>query len=885
MAGEKHKKERNRNKKETKKNKRKTQIAKENEKEIKKGKKIKFKDKHPKISLTIKIILIFMLIAIVVGTGIVVGAIYGEIGEEFEITVEELAAPASNSIIYDTEGNILAELNGEENRKNITLDEMSPYLANAYIAIEDERFETHKGVDILRTGKAIVTFITNGGSSSFGGSTITQQLVKNITKEDDDEGIAGVTRKIKEWAKAYQIERLLSKNQILELYLNTIFVGGKNYCGVETGSYYYFNKSAKDLSLVECAFMAGINSGPNSYNPYGTKAYGTDENKTNKINNKVKVVLNKMLELGYISQEEHDSAVKEVNEQGVTFNKGEKTTNYSYHTDALINQVIKDLMEEKDLSKAAAQNYLETQGLKIYSTQSLTAQKALEEAMANAKRVNSSDKVDENGNAIKTQAASVIIDNKTGYVVACVGGLGEKTARGLNRATQSLRQPGSTIKPISDVIPGLEERIITAATLYNDNYTVFPIEGSKDVYTPKNYNKFRGIISVRQAIETSQNIPFVKIMRELTPAKSMEYLEKMGITTLNHEKDGLAAMSIGGLTDGISPLEMAAAYATIANDGIYIEPTFYTEVKDSNNNVVLSAKQETRRAFSEATAYIAKDILTEPVEGSEGTAKKCAIKGMDVAAKTGTSSGDKDRWLCGFTNYYTGAVWYGFDDPEFVPSTGISPAVLVWASSMTKIHEGLETSRFKAPSNIVTATICRDSGKLASDTCTNTYTEIFEKGTVPQSCEGHSEYTICSETGLLANEYCTKTTTIHKTYLIEKEKLGLWTTESNNQENEIPNTYCELHTKPEETVKPKEDPEEEPDKDDPTIDTEKPSAGDTNKPEDEEKKDPDTNTDNSNKEDSNKENDGAIGGSGDEIPPIEETENPSGEQTTPKEEN
>lgn len=868
MAGNKHGKKKSTNKKDNRKSKKKTQIAKENEKEIKKGKKIKFKDKHPKLSIAIKIIIMLVLLVTVVGAGIFIGAIYGAFGDEFEITVEELVEPASNSIIYDNEGNVIAELNGDENRKNITLEEMSPYLANAYVAIEDERFQEHNGVDILRTGKAILTFVTNGGSSSFGGSTITQQLVKNITKEDDDEGMAGVTRKVKEWAKAYQIERLISKYQILELYLNTIFVGGQNY-GVETGAYYYFNKSAHDLSLVECAFLAGINSAPNAYNPYGTKAYGIDEQKTTKIDNKVKVVINKMLEVGYISQEERDTAIKEVEEQGMKFTKGEKTTNYSYHTDALINELIEDLMEEKELSKAAAQNYLETKGLSIYSTEVPAIQTAAQESMNNAKRINSRENTDENGNPVQSQAAIVIIDHKTGYVVGCVGGLGEKTSRGLNRVTQARRRPGSTIKPLTSVAAGLEEKIITAATLYNDNITDFYVPG----WNPQNLNNNnRGIISVRQAIETSQNIPFIKVVKELTTEKGVEYLEKMGITKLDPKQDLLASVSLGGLTNGASPLEMAAAYATIANDGIYIEPTFYTKVLDSDNQVVLESKQETHRAFSETTAYITKSILTGPVTGASGTAKKCAIKGMDVAAKTGTSNEDKDRWLCGFTNYYTSAVWYGYDKEETVVVNGISPATLIWSAAMSKVHEGLEQSRFKTPSNIITATICRDSGKLASDTCTNTYSEIFEKGTIPQSCEGHTGHTICKETNLLANQYCTNTETIYKTYLIEKEKLGLWTTSSNSVETAIPETYCEIHKKVEEPVEP-EKPEEPEEPEEPTVEPEEPDTDSENQPVEKPNDGKDNNNTATDGEETTENNenteneDGAIGGSGDELPP------------------
>lgn len=799
------KKEKQTIKKVAKKSTKKTEIAKKNDKTIKKDKKIKFKDKHPKLSLAIKIIIMLILLIAVIGTGIVIGVIYGVFGDDFEITIEQLAKPTSNSIIYDAEGNVIAELNGDENRKNITLQDMSPYLANAYVSIEDERFKEHNGVDILRTGKAIVTYIFNGGSSSFGGSTITQQLVKNITDDKEDTGFAGMLRKAKEWTKAYQVERLISKDQILELYLNTIFVGGQNY-GVETGAYYYFNKSAHDLTLVECAFMAGINSAPNAYNPYGENGYGVNEKKTNRIINKTKTVLGKMLELNKITKEEYDGAIAEINEKGVVFTKGEKTTNYSYHTDALINEVISDLMVEMNLSKAAAQNYLETQGLHIYSTERPDIQSKVQEAMNNAKRVNSKENYDEAGNPVQTQAAMIVIDHKTGYVLGCVGGLGEKTAGGLNRATQSRRQPGSTIKPIADVIPGLEEKMLTAATLYNDVLTDFYVPG----WNPKNYNNYRGLITVRQAIETSQNIPFIKIMKELTPVKGIDYLQKMGITQLDKSKDGLAAVSIGGLTNGVNALEMAAAYGTIANDGIYIEPTFYTKVEDSDHNTILTSKQESGRAFSEATAYIAKDILTEPVTGGAGTARRCQISGMDVGAKTGTSNKDIDRWLCGFTNYYTAAVWYGYDVQETVVAGNVSPATLIWAEAMKNIHSGLESSRFKVPSNIVSAKICLETGRLASDKCTKTYTEVFEKGTIPQSCDGHVGSTICEESGLLSNEYCTKTKTIYKTYIPQKETLGLWAPKQSVQTTVIPEAYCTVHKKPEE--KPKEP--EKTDKDD-----------------------------------------------------------------------
>ena len=772
----------------TKKNK-KTQIGKENEKQLKKVKKVKFKDKHPKLSITLKIILLLIIVLIVVASGIVIGVIYGAFGDDFKITMDQLKIETSNSFVVDQNGNVIAELSGEENRKIITLDEMSPYLPNAYISIEDERFEKHHGVDLYRTAGAIFTYVTHGGNSSFGGRTITQQLVKNFTNEKEDKGIEGILRKVKEWSKAYQVENMLSKSQILELYLNLIPVGGEQY-GVETGSKYYFNKSASQLTLLECAFLAGINNAPSTYNPYGQYGYGVYEPKTKRINNKVKVVLGKMLDNGKIKKEEYDAAIKELEEQGIRFSKDTTSNNYSYHTDALINQVISDIAEKEQVSRSVAEKYVFTSGLRIYSTQDATIQQKTEEAVNNALKLTS--KYEENGEqkTQESQAAMVVIDHKTGYVVACVGGVGAKEPRGLNRVTQSIRQPGSTIKPIIAVAPGLEEKVITAGTIYNDSYTKFKVGNT--IYDPKNYNYYRGNITVRQAVETSQNVPFVKIVAELGPEKALGYLEKMGVSSIDHEKDGLA-FAIGGATYGISPLEMAATYATIANDGVYIEPTFYTKVVDKDGNTVLTANQTTNRVFSETTASIVKNILTEPVKGGSGTAKNCAISGIDVAAKTGTTNGDKDRWLCGFTNYYTAAVWYGFDKPAQIIVNGISPATRIWAAAMKNIHSGAEKSTFSLTSNVVTARICKDSGKLASDTCYNTYSEIFEKGTIPESCEGHIGYTICNETQLLANEYCTSTSTIYKNYLVDKEKTDKWVTDSNQQENYIPTEYCTVH--------------------------------------------------------------------------------------------
>lgn len=773
--------------------------------------KMKFKYKHPKLALALKILLIILVILIVVGAGVGIGLIFGIEKEDFSIDMSDLIMK-ENSTIVDTDGNVLAELNGDESRKIITLEEMSPYLPKAYISIEDERFEQHHGVDIKRTGAAVLSFVTHGGKSTAGGgSTITQQVVKNVTQEKASSGAAGVIRKLKEWSKAYQIEKAMSKDQIIEIYLNLIYIGngGSEKHGVEIGSEYYFNKTAKDLSIAQCAFLAGINHSPNAYNPYS----GNDV--TEKISKRTKTVLSQMKKFDYITQEEYDAAVAEV-DAGFKFENGVKGNIYSSHTDALITQLIQQIMDEKQISKDAAETYLQTSGLTIYSTQVSSVQNVMEEESKKGKyKLELKDKAgkvvkDESGSPILAQGAAVVIEPSTGKVVGAVGQLREKTtSRGLNRIS-SKRQTGSSIKPLADVLPGIEEGTITPATIYADLKTTF----GKD-YEPENYNKFTGLRTVRTALTTSQNIPFIKVMAELTPQKSIEYMEKMGISSLVHASDNKEhndenlSLAIGGMTYGVSPLEMAAAYASVANDGTYIEPTFYTKVEDSNGKVVLEPNQKTEKVCSAETAYIIKNLMQSVINGADGfagSAKYCAINGIDVAAKTGTTNSSKDRWLCGFTNYYACAAWYGFDDPQRINFSGTNPAGQLFSGIMSQIHKGLEDSTFKEPENIVHATVCRTSGLLATDKCSNTYSEIFTKDHVPETCDAHkSQYTICKESGKLANEFCPSKERRSANYVVEKERLGLWTTSGiNSTMGTAPTEYCTIHKKSTETVKPTE---------------------------------------------------------------------------------
>lgn len=745
-------------------------------KNIKKGKHKKSirnkkidKDK-PKVKSKIKRVIIIIIILLIIGVGTFIG-----ISTHTWKTLAKEMIINENSVVKDIDGNIVAELGSEKKKEKISLDVIPNDLKNAYVAIEDERFYKHHGVDIKRTGSAIFSYVIHFGASSFGGSTITQQLVKNLTGDSTD----SITRKVNEWWKAWQLETCLDKNEILEAYLNVIYVGPNIY-GVEAGSKYYFNKSVRDLTLEEIAFLAGINNSPNTYNPFN------DNDNTEKIKKRTKIVLSKMLELKYINQSSYDDAIAKV-DNGLKFKKG--TINcgngvYSYHTDALITQAIKEVSKKYNISETFANNYINMAGLTICSTQDSNVQNKVEAEFKKSKYRLASKNGQDN-----SQAAMVIIDHKTGFVNACTGGLGEKTqARSLNRATQSIRQTGSAIKPIAVLAPAIDKKVITASSMFDDTMKEF-----EKGFTPDDYSSQLGNITVRRAVESSQNIPFVEIMEKLKPKTSIKYLEKMGVSTLTDEDNNLV-LSLGGLEKGISPLEMAGAYATIANDGTYIEPTFYSEIKNNSGKTVIKPKQRKRKVFSKEVAYILKDLLTQPVKGQNGTATYCAISGMDVAAKTGTTDENYDRWLCGFTTYYTAVTWFGYDQNESIDYYGKNPAGLIWANVMNSVHSGVKGTKFEKPSGIKTVTVCAKTGMKANTGCPKTYEEYFLWFTEPQSCSEHL--------GKEINNNSNKNNSVNQSQpsqnrgptLEEEEKIDNKVNNTNVNQNTVNNTSVDNNT-------------------------------------------------------------------------------------------
>ena len=625
-----------------------------------------------------------------------------------------------NSVILDSSGNVIAVIGENRVQENVDYNRVPENLKNAYISIEDKNFKKHKGISIRRTGGAIIAYVTHKGSS-YGGSTITQQVVKNVTGENENK----ITRKVVEWDRAIKTEILFSKDDILRTYFNIIYVAPNIY-GVQMGSKYYFDKDVSELSLTECAFMAGLTHSPNSYNPFN------NSNNAEKIKNRTVTVLDVMLQEGYISQEDHDKAVAEAN-NGLHFKQGKVEPKgdgvYSYMADATMNEVIQDLAKEKKISTSFATNYLYLGGLKIRSTQNSDIQKNMEEEFNKNRYILRS-----NVNKDTTsQAAMVIIDHSTGQVVGCVGGLGKKdTSRGFNRATQAVRQTGSSIKPIAVLGPALEEDIITPVSVYDDSKTTF-----ENNYSPDDFDTPLGNITVRRAVESSQNIPFVKIMEKKKKKKAIKYMEKEGVTTLT-DKDNALPVALGGLDKGISPLQMAGAYASIANNGVYKEPIFYTTIENYKGKTIFKNKQKSKKVYSPNTAYVLKELLTQPVKGTYGTAKVCQIPGFETAAKTGTTDNFFDKWLCGFTEYYTAVTWFGFDESEKIDELGTSNANLIWSNVMKEVHKNLIKKDFDRPGGVQQVEICTNSGKIAGDRCRNTYIEYFkDKNVITDVCDGN----------------------------------------------------------------------------------------------------------------------------------------------------
>ncbi|MBR5155137.1 MAG: PBP1A family penicillin-binding protein [Clostridia bacterium] len=632
----------------------------------------------------------------------------GLFGGVDDLDIEALTLDYSSQICYiDDEGNerTYTTISSEQNRIWVDSEEIPQDMKDAFVAIEDERFFTHKGFDIRRTAKAFFVFVKNKITrqpTTFGGSTITQQLVKNITKQSE----RTAARKIREISRAVNLEKKLEKDEILELYLNSIYLSqGCN--GVQAASHKFFGKPVAELNLAECASIAGITQYPSLYDPL----INPEKNKE-----KQELVLRKMLELEYITQEEHDEAVA-FELKFTEFDPDELATGVinSYFTDHIINEVMDDLVEI-GYSETMASKMLYSGGLRIISTIDPNVQAAAEEVFEN--KENFPNTAGEN----HAQASILIMDPYTGGIKGLVGGIGKKTGNlVLNRATQTLRQPGSTIKPIGVYAPAFEKGIINPADIYQDKAI------SYGEWTPRNYDhKYSGNVSVRVALRKSLNTIPVQILDEMGADYSYNFLtRKLGITSLvknetNSEGKvfsdiGLSQLALGGLTHGVSVLELTAAYAPFANRGIYTEPHCYTEVYDAKGDKILSVEPEVRMAMSEQAAYVTSMLLKEVVTSGTGGGAQLA-SGMFTAGKTGTTSDNHDRLFVGYTPHYVASVWYGYDTPRPISAYG-NPCIPAWKSVMTKINADKEKISPRTPVGVKYASYCTLTGDLPGEYC------------------------------------------------------------------------------------------------------------------------------------------------------------------------
>ena len=738
------------------------------------------------LSVAATTIRLSFIIALCVGLallGAVIGIAKAFVDTAPTLDLAALDAQDKTSFIYDSEGNLITDYKGTEDRIMVSIDEIPEMLQNAFIAVEDARFYEHNGVDVKRIVGALVANFTSG--STQGGSTITQQLIKQTVLSSEQ----SYKRKLQEAYLAMELETRYTKKQILESYLNTIFLGG-SYYGVRVAAYGYFGKELDQLTLRECAMLAGLTRSPNYYNPRSNfYTRNTEGSSTPDItNNRTDYVLRQMRENGLITAQQYNAALDR--STASVLEKSPASTDmyaYPHYVEYAISDVVDTFLdlnglEDTSANRYAMENKLRTGGYSVYLCLDTEIQEIVEDTLANwsdyPRLRDPSDKVYQSRNADGTyteieqpQAAACVFDYRTGELKAIVGGRYKPTTRKtLNRASGMTMPVGSSIKPLTVYAPAIDLGASPASIAYN---MPVPISGWKDSSGkdswPKNYGGggYKGPQSFRSALRNSYNTAAAQIlMTYVGVSRSVEYLHLMGIPDKNINADpfGLALGS-----SGITPVQMAVAFGTIANKGVYQQPLSFSRIVDSNGNVVVDMHQQQDRhqVFKPSTAYLVVDMLKEAVQSGTGT--KAKISSQVVAGKTGTNSDSKGVFFAGMTGWYSASVWIGHDNYKALSSkaTGGNAAAPLWQSFMEKIHKAKNLDSREiidgTPSdyNLVRVTTCGVSGQLATDACYNdvngykTITDYWSADSVPTAyCSMHKSVSICTESGLLATDYC-----------------------------------------------------------------------------------------------------------------------------------
>ena len=732
----------------------------------------------------VRILAVLVLLAGLAVVGAVAGIAKGYVETAPDLNLAALDEQAQTSFIYDAGGNLICEYKGTENRVMVSLAAMPTYLQRAFVAVEDSRFYTHNGVDLKRIVGAFVSNLSS--SSTQGGSTITQQLIKNTLLSSEQ----SYKRKIQEAYLAMQLEQKYTKDEILESYLNTIYLG-ENYYGVQTAAQGYFGKSLAELTLRECAMLAGTCNSPYYYNPrrnfYTRSKEGVDYAAI--TNDRTNYVLRCMYENQFITYEQYqealDPATARVLEKDPSSGAG--MYEYPHYVEYAVSEVVDILLELNGLENTTANRYamenkLRTGGYHVKLAIDTDIQKIVEDSLENWTKYPSlrdpADKVYRSKNPdgtydeiIQPQAAAVVLDYRTGELKAIVGSRTKPTAKKtLNRATDMKMPVGSSIKPIAVYAPALELGASPASIVYN---MPLPISGWKNAKGedtwPKNYGGggYTGPTTLRYAMRKSLNTAAAQtLMTMVGVERSADFLRRMGIDD-DHIDETPFGLSLG--SSGITPMQMTVAFGVLANGGVYQEPISVLGISDSEGKVVWDghANQERRRVFSESTSYMIVDMLKDAVSSGTGTTAK--IKGQTVGGKTGTNSDQKGVFFSGMTGYYASALWVGHDNYKALAgsSTGSGAAAPLWQSYMSKIHsqKGLSNRDIlegdPTQYGLVKATTCAVSGQLATDACRNdakgygTVTDWWAQGTVPTvSCQMHVTENICADSGQPASPYC-----------------------------------------------------------------------------------------------------------------------------------
>lgn len=632
--------------------------------------------------------------------------------------------------------------NGER-RVWADLEQIPKHVRDAFVYSEDERFYSHDGVDFKRTLAAFANMILHFYDNEFGGSTITQQTVKNITGDDDTQGGAGITRKIREITRSINIEKTYTKDEILETYLNIISLNTNQYNirGVQAAANFYFGKDVSELSLGEAASLAAITKNPSWRNPYDH----LDNNYERRAN-----VLKVMLNNGAISTQEYEEALNEklvitgdINFSSDTDSVAEEIANQgvsSYYVDEAIRETTEILQEIYGITYKAASERIAGGGYTIYTNVDIEMQEAIEKKYLDDSNFQSYAFEDD-----ELWSAFYCMDYQ-GHIKAVVGNRGEKTSyMGWNNATQSTRSPGSTIKPIASYAPALDQDLITWSTMFKDEPITIKVN-NVDTEWPRNYSEYGDISNwsykyypTYMMLQKSLNTAPAQLVQEMTPAYCYNFLvDKLHVSTLDSDYDkDYSPMTVGGMRKGMKLCELVSAYQIFGNGGKYYEPHYVSKVVDREGTIIYETNNFYENVIDESTAYVMNRMLKTVIEGSQATGSQAKIDGVEVCGKTGTSQEWQNLTFVGCTPEYVSGVWIGYEDVKNIPTEKYQNIAKIWKNIFGEIAAAEEVKEFEAPESVKAVKFCTKTGKLASKSCGSTSVGYYKESNMPEYCSGH----------------------------------------------------------------------------------------------------------------------------------------------------